>query len=314
MRGAGIDGVFDTSDDRLLPMTLTFGSALTSTYMIGTNRLNFTVPGTGVFTPDKYRFSAKTSLRDPFGQAIDGNNDGTGGDAFARSFTVLGATNKYIVNLADGQNVTNAHFGNHDIAGPRALASALEFNTAPHQVTVRFNEDVSGSLSLADLAIQNLTTGTPVNMGAFTFSYDTGTNTATWNVNGVLPDARFRGTILAADVGDLSGNALDGNGDGTSGDDLNFDFFFLLGDADHNGIVNLDDFSVLAANFGQTGTNFSRADFNYDGQTNLADFDILAGRFGQVLPPASTAGTASGSQIDLGGDDEEKDSLSDLLA
>jgi hypothetical protein len=312
MRGAGPDGAFDTSDDRLIPMTLRFGSAQTVNYMIGTNRLNFTVPG--AMAPDTYRFGTRATLRDPFGQQVDGNNDGTGGDQYQRTFTLLGATNKFIVNLADGQAVTNAHFGNHDVVGPRSLASALAFATSPHRVTVQFNEDVSDTLALGDLSIQNLTTGLPLNMSAFTFSYDTGTNTATWNANSILPDARFRGTILSTSVADRSGNGLDGNGDGTSGDDLNFDFFFLMGDANHDARVNLDDFNILAANFGQSGTDFTRADFTYDGTTNLDDFNILAARFGNSLAgPSSTAsngGSRSVSTDDLG---DEEDRLGDLL-
>ena len=311
LRGAGPDGEFDTSDDRLIPTTFGFGVTNTQVYMIGTNRINFTV--TGAMTPDTYRFAAKTALTDPFGQPIDGNGDGVGGDAFTRTFTLLGATNKFIVNLADGQSVTNAHFGNHDIVGPRALASALAFATSPHRITVQFNEDVSDSLSLSDLAVQNLTTGLPLDTSAFSFSYDTATNTATWNVNGILPDARLRGTIAAAGVSDLSGNPLDGDGNGTGGDDLNFDFFFLMADANHDGRVNLDDFNIIAANFGQIGTDFTRGDFNYDGQTNLDDFNILAARWGVALAgPSATASSGPSTSLDDLGDD--RDSLDELLA
>jgi subtilisin family serine protease len=313
IRASGPDGQFDTSDDRLVPFNLTFGSANWSVYMIGTNRLNFSVTTAGVFTPDTYRFSAKNTLVDPFGQPIDGNADGSGGDAFTRSFTILPATNRYTVNLADGQSVTNAHFGNHDIVGPRALASGLAFATSPHRITVQFNEDVSDSLTLSDLAVQNLTTGLPLDTSAFSFSYDTGTNTATWNVNGILPDARLRGTIAAAGVSDRSGNALDGDGNGTGGDNFNFDFFFLMADANHDGRVNLDDFNIVAANFGQTGTDFTRGDFSYDGQTNLDDFNIFAARFGNVLAgPSATASSGQSTSLDDFGD--ERDALDDLLA
>jgi hypothetical protein len=47
--------------------------------------------------------------------------------------------------------------------------------------------------------------------------------------------------------------------------------------------VNLNDFNILASNFGQSGTTFSQADFSYDGITNLDDFNILAGKFGAAL-------------------------------
>src|SRR5262249_28358477 len=75
MRGAGPDGIFDTPDDVIVPLTLT------TKYMIGTNRLNFTVDAD--MPPDTYRFRAYAGgLADPFGQPLDGNNSGQGGANF----------------------------------------------------------------------------------------------------------------------------------------------------------------------------------------------------------------------------------------
>ena len=42
-------------------------------------------------------------------------------------------------------------------------------------------------------------------------------------------------------------------------------FFFVNGDANRDQRVNLDDFNILAANFGQFGRAFSEGDVNYDG-------------------------------------------------
>jgi hypothetical protein len=55
--------------------------------------------------------------------------------------------------------------------------------------------------------------------------------------------------------------------------------FRKVGDATLDGIVNLDDFNRLAANFGQIG-GWRQGDFNNDGQVNLGDFDLLAAHFG----------------------------------
>jgi hypothetical protein len=69
--------------------------------------------------------------------------------------------------------------------------------------------------------------------------------------------------------------------------------------------VNLDDFNVLAANFGQSGRTFTQGDFTYDGTVNLDDFNVLAGRFGIVLAgPASSPGRGVGSG-DTSDDGEE---------
>jgi thermolabile hemolysin len=52
------------------------------------------------------------------------------------------------------------------------------------------------------------------------------------------------------------------------------------GDANLDGVVNLSDFNILAANFGQSGRTWLMADFNGDGLVNLVDFNILAAQFG----------------------------------
>ena len=84
-------------------------------------------------------------------------------------------------------------------------------------------------------------------------------------------------------------------------------FDFLNGDANRDQRVNLADFNVLAANFGQSGRNFSQGDFTYDGIVNLSDFNILAARFGQVVAPEGTWATQPGSGR------ADDDALRDLL-
>jgi hypothetical protein len=57
--------------------------------------------------------------------------------------------------------------------------------------------------------------------------------------------------------------------------------FTRYGDADLNGVVNLDDFNRLATNFGSSsGAVWSQGDFTYDGSVNLDDFNRLAANFG----------------------------------
>lgn len=55
---------------------------------------------------------------------------------------------------------------------------------------------------------------------------------------------------------------------------------FPAEDINQDGRVNLLDFSILAARFGQTN-NLGRADINNDGRVNLVDFSLLAARFGR---------------------------------
>jgi hypothetical protein len=81
--------------------------------------------------------------------------------------------------------------------------------------------------------------------------------------------------MLNPGYSDLFGNA--------STQPLELDLFAFAGDANHDRAVNLQDFNILASNFGQSDRTFSQGDFNYDGTVNLADFNILASHVGQVL-------------------------------
>ena len=62
------------------------------------------------------------------------------------------------------------------------------------------------------------------------------------------------------------------------------------GDADLNGLVNLDDFNRLAANFGGVNKVWSQGDFDYNGNVNLDDFNMLAGNFGLSAGPDGVVG------------------------
>jgi hypothetical protein len=162
---------------------------------------------------------------------------------------------------------------------PTISASSFHFQTAPHRLRFAFDQNVSASLGTDDLVLQNLTTQQTIPSSALSLTYDTSTNTATFTYNGnVLPDGRYRATLLAAGITNAGGTPIAA--------DHVFEFFFLRGDANHDARVNLQDFNILAGNFGQTPRDFAQGDFNYDSVVNLHDFNILAGRFGQALGPA----------------------------
>ena len=189
-------------------------------------------------------------------------------------------------------------------------SSAFHFATAPHQLRFTFNADVSASLGTDDLVVQNLTSGGTIPSSNFALSYDTGTNTATFTYTGpggatpgTLGNGSYRATLLAAGIMTPEGIPL-------SSDQVLL-FFFLLGDANHDGRVNLRDFNVLAGNFGQSPRDYTQGDFNYDGTVNLLDFNILANRFGQMLFGAAAApSTRFGSTRN---NDDRNNPLDDLM-
>ncbi len=68
----------------------------------------------------------------------------------------------------------------------------------------------------------------------------------------------------------------------------------LVADANLDLAVDLDDFTILAANFGQSDRIFGQGDFNYSGAVSLDDFTILASAFGTFLPAATPSGRLPG--------------------
>jgi hypothetical protein len=57
------------------------------------------------------------------------------------------------------------------------------------------------------------------------------------------------------------------------------------GDANLDGLVNLQDFNRLAANFGTSNAVWTQGDFDFNGLVNLGDFNRLAANFGLVAGP-----------------------------
>ena len=65
--------------------------------------------------------------------------------------------------------------------------------------------------------------------------------------------------------------------------------FTYYGDANLTQRVNLDDFTILATNFGLGGKVWSDGDFNYDAFVNLDDFTLMAANFGRALVGARSS-------------------------
>ncbi len=105
---------------------------------------------------------------------------------------------------------------------------------------------------------------------------------------GSLADGNYELHIDAALV-TADGVQLDGNADGTPGDDFQFgagdadDFFRKFGDTDGDGTVNILDFAAFRAAFGSSiGDSGYRRDLDADGDgaINLLDFAAFRSNFG----------------------------------
>lgn len=64
----------------------------------------------------------------------------------------------------------------------------------------------------------------------------------------------------------------------------------LIGDANLDGIVDTQDFNILAGHFGLSGQTSATGDFSGDGTVDSTDFDLLVAHYGQTAGPAAALG------------------------
>ena len=181
------------------------------------------------------------------------------------------------------------------------LPASAPYTSKAH-LSVSFSEDISASLDINDLQItdpfSNMISG--VNL----YYYDPATNTAVLTfptlLDETLPDGNWTLTGLGAQIGDPSGNLLDGDGNGTGGDNAVKPFYVFLGDTQRNSDgtsdpdrkVGFTDYQRVALNFGKGLTDRvsgSDGDFNHDGLVDNADFLLLQARMNLTLPAPAPA-------------------------
>jgi hypothetical protein len=228
-----------------------------------------------------------------FGDTLVGTANSPFGDAWIAAVPTNGlapGTYTYYAQTTDNEGVTGPAASTTNTVMPSApavTASAFNFATLPQRLSFTFNQNVGPSLGLDDIVVTQLPGGPTVTPSGL--SYDAPTNTATFTFNAPLPDGRFRARLIAA--------GISGPG-GTLPADHLFEFTFLRGDANGDGRVNLNDFNILAANFGQSPRDFTQGDFDYSGNVNLSDFNILASRFGLIVGPAAADSAGSVDGVD----------------
>jgi hypothetical protein len=65
--------------------------------------------------------------------------------------------------------------------------------------------------------------------------------------------------------------------------------YTLLGDANLDGTVNTEDFTLFSQHLGQSGMMWDDGDFNYDGTVNTEDFTLLSQNIGQSVSESALA-------------------------
>jgi VCBS repeat-containing protein len=161
--------------------------------------------------------------------------------------------------------------------------------------TLAFTFDANVNITAGTLSLLNETAGgTPVDLTGVGFDYHAASMTATWDFTGVagIDAAFYTGLLDAALITDNLGNQLDGDGDGTAGDDFSHVLLVAqIGDSDLDGDVDLADYNQLATNFDPEGLNspheWCDANFDTDLDVDLTDYNLLFTNFS----PTGYAGT-----------------------
>jgi hypothetical protein len=158
-------------------------------------------------------------------------------------------------------------------------SAVYAYQTSPNKLSFVFNQDVSASLSAADVTVTRAGgSSIPLTL----LSYDSSTNTATFSMATPLADGDYTATIAAGGVSNAALQSMPA--------DFTFNFFSLIGDANHDHVVNALDFNALASNYGKTGVTFANGDFNFSGSVDSLDFAALAAHFNSSLPTPAPAG------------------------
>jgi hypothetical protein len=123
---------------------------------------------------------------------------------------------------------------------------------------------------------------------------------AQWIANGYynLPGPKIiSSAIAAADAASGLGYGIgyadgaDGTVAGLSSGEIEI-MFTLLGDANLDGTVNTEDFTLFSEHLGQRGIMWDDGDFNYDETVNSEDFTSFSHNLGQTASLAATAGVS----------------------
>jgi hypothetical protein len=180
-----------------------------------------------------------------------------------------------------------------DTTAPTVIAQTFDRETATHKLVFQFSEAMLVStLDASDISVINRDVQSPTPFSPVSVSYDSTTHTATYNFSGVLADANYQATLAVGKVSDTSNNSNTASSV--------FNFFFLTADGLADRSVSIQDFNILAADFGKSGQSYSQGNYDYsaDGVIGITDFNILAAHFGKSLsnPDAPAAPAALSTQ------------------
>jgi autotransporter-associated beta strand protein len=269
-----------TSDRLTVNGTLTVG---------GTLQLSTTsavAPGAAITLIDN---DGTDAVAGTFANLPQGASLTVGGQSFTISYT--GGTGNDVVLTRSGSS------------SPRVLGVQSNGGAAQRSMVTSLTVTFDGSVTLPTNAATAFTLtrigGGAVTIGSATAQAVSGATVVTLSgfsgteasSGGSLNDGRYTLTALAGQI-TANGQQLDGNGDGTAGDNFVFadsgqatgnQLFRFFGDINGDRFVNGADFALFRTAFGSSSSsaNYNAAlDVNGDGFVNGADFTLFRTNFG----------------------------------
>jgi subtilisin-like proprotein convertase family protein/subtilisin family serine protease len=221
LRESGVDEMFGTADDVVYTLSH-------EEYMFGTNAFEFSIDD-GPLAYGRYRLTISSDLTNPFGTALDGDADGTGGDDYVHDFflspplqgSVFFSRNSFLVedtvtiSLADANAVGPIEIAIETSAGDSETITLVDQGSGSFVGTI---DTVLGSVTPDDGAIQ-------VSLGdILTVTY-------------IDLDDGFGGTLTATDTAVIS-NVIEFQGDDTPID--------ITDNATFTSVINIVESGVVA--------------------------------------------------------------------
>lgn len=158
---------------------------------------------------------------------------------------------------------------------PTVLRATHVWDLSPNRLNIDFSEDISPSLSTADIRVTNLTLGAAVPISSY--SYNAAANRLTVVLPTTIDNGEYQLELRPVEIADPAGN--------TFSDVSRTSFFVLAGDVNHDRSVNFTDLLVLAQNYGGTGLGFTQGNVDYspNGSVDFTDLLVLAQNYGGQL-------------------------------
>jgi ELWxxDGT repeat protein len=163
------------------------------------------------------------------------------------------------------------------------LNGGLDQRSTVDRIVLQFNVNVGPTLDLADLRLENLTTGTVVSPTLMALAYDTLGNRATLTFPGLqsrrLADGSYRLTLEAGSVASPAGRELS--------QAFVVNFQALAGDSNGDGVTNdLDLYRIWRNQLKPPGASDPNADLNGDGRVDATDLGIVRGHYlSEIVSP-----------------------------